>query len=247
MYRKIDEIVPLGFNCEISFRIEDWFGKVNSYPFSWSYPFNRDIVVDELNNGLKNILSETVSICHDKRIRRMVVCDKTQITFHPKGDFIDKNGIINLEPATIELKSRFAHLRDKFEKLIKDQDKFILFICGLTDNGESSDKDYVLRLYSVLKSICITDHFILLIVADSKRYTDELKLLENDNLKIRMVRKFGNQKRVDFSTDGKNWGKIFAEFLGNKGKAKYTYRLTKRRIIRIFKYALYRLNNLRKK
>ena len=34
-------IVSLGYNCEISFRIEDYYGKLDSYLFSWSFEDSR--------------------------------------------------------------------------------------------------------------------------------------------------------------------------------------------------------------
>lgn len=58
---KYDHIISLGYNCEVSFRIKDFFGKLESYPFTWVY-INNQIpqFVDVLKNFDKLLLKKII-------------------------------------------------------------------------------------------------------------------------------------------------------------------------------------------
>ena len=48
---QFQNIVSLGYNCEVSFRIEDFtHEKINSYPFSWSYISDHKKFLEALQN-----------------------------------------------------------------------------------------------------------------------------------------------------------------------------------------------------
>ena len=43
-------LVSLGYNCEVSFRLEDYYGKLDSYLFSWSFEDSRSGFIKALEN-----------------------------------------------------------------------------------------------------------------------------------------------------------------------------------------------------
>ena len=47
---KYDVVAGLGYNCEISFRLENFYGHINAFPFSWSYVLEREYFPKVLEN-----------------------------------------------------------------------------------------------------------------------------------------------------------------------------------------------------
>ena len=234
---RFDEVVSLGYNCEISFRLENCFGKINSWPFSWSYILDRELFIEALNH-LEEIFQDSVSICKDPRVNAMVQCDKYKICFHPRGQYVDENGHVIEEKffpeGESELKSRVKHLISKFIQLQKDKNKRTLLICGVEDDGKDDTIEFIKKLDKTIHALFDSNNYILLIVLPKHKYNNEIKGLESKQLKIRKIRSFGVQKCNDISTDMHGWGRIFLEFLGVKYSFAFYNRLTKHRIVRIY-------------
>lgn len=55
-------IVSLGMNCEVSSRLQFYYGKISSYPFSWSKINDKELLVDCLDNDFKDLLTGDISI-----------------------------------------------------------------------------------------------------------------------------------------------------------------------------------------
>lgn len=234
--KKFDEIVSLGYNCEISFRIRNFTGNLNSWPFSWSYILDRDKFLDSLTH-LDEIFQGDVSIADTTKLQSMIQCDKYKICFHPRSEFLNVDGTFcdeKYESGVKELKDRVKHLTDKFQRLLTDPNKKTLFIVGLTDNGTRSDVTFVKELFNVLNRTYLSGNFTLLVVVPKWRFVKELKEIECEKIKIRKIRKFGIQKYNEIITDSFGWAKIFVEFLGIWGIARYYRNLTSARIKRIF-------------
>lgn len=59
---QFQNIVSLGYNCEVSFRIEDFtHDKIKSYPFSWSYITDQKKFLDALWN-LDDVLKNEIEV-----------------------------------------------------------------------------------------------------------------------------------------------------------------------------------------
>ena len=74
-----DKVVSLGYNCEVSFRIEDYFGSIDAMPFSWSFTLNRDKFTDAMREPEK-LLSEGITVRDD----HMLMCNRYELKFHPR-------------------------------------------------------------------------------------------------------------------------------------------------------------------
>lgn len=232
---KFDEVVSLGYNCEVSFRIENALGELNSMPFSWAYILDRDLFLEALENP-KEIFQNEVSVCRDPRVNTMIQCDKYKICFHPRAEYVDADGTIienTFREACDELRSRVAHLTDKFEKLLQSE-KRTLFLVGVTENGKTTDAEFIKKLYQYLCAKYVSKNFLLVAVIPKKRMNKELFSLESDRLKIRTIKRFGTQRCNDISTDASGWSKIFGEFLGKEYKKSFLKNLGKHRRERIF-------------
>lgn len=244
---RFDEIVSLGYNCEISFRIRNYLGYLNSWPFSWSYILQRDKFVEALNDR-GSIFQGEVSQCEDKRVNSMLQCEKYEICFHPRGEYEGDDGKVRTEcfaEAVSELRSRVSHLIDKFNGLLASEKK-TLFIVGISPLEESAPVHFISDLYYWLNTNYISGKFCLVAVfenADYKKYKNELVALENDRLYVRKIKKFGIQRCNDISTDGVGWWKIFREFYG-KSNLKYFFRLWILRASRVVNAVIKRFKRL---
>lgn len=230
-----DEVISLGYNCEISFRIRDYYGRLCSWPFSWTYILDRDSFIMALNN-LDAIFQGEVCVCQDPRVNSMIECGKYHICFHPRGEYVASDGSIPVETypeAVGELRQRVSYLVEKFKAAVSDKNKNYVFFVGLTDNGKTSDKEFIINLEKALNRLCQNKNYTLVVVVPRKRYSKELELLNTNKVKIRKIRKFGTQKCNDISTDMFGWGRIFREFLGKDNIWSFYYRLQKHRLERI--------------
>lgn len=55
-------VISLGYNCEVSYRIEDLLGrKIDSYPFSWAYVMDNHAFLKCLEN-LEDVLENEIEI-----------------------------------------------------------------------------------------------------------------------------------------------------------------------------------------
>ena len=232
-----DEVVSLGYNCEISFRLENCFGKINSWPFSWSFILDRNLFLEALNH-MDEIFQESVSICTDSRVNAMVQCDKYKICFHPRGQYVDKTGHVIEDrffpEGETELKLRVKYLVEKFSRLQKDKNRRSLLICGIEEDDQDDTFEFITKLDEAIRVLFDSNNYVLLIVLPKSKYNKEIKMLESRQLKIRKIRHFGVQKCNDISTDTNGWGRIFFEFLGVKKFFAFYHRLTKHRIVRVY-------------
>lgn len=233
--KSYDEVISLGYNCEISFRIRDYYGKLCSWPFSWTYILDRDAFISALNN-LDEVFQGEVHICQDDRVNSMIECDKYHICFHPRGEYVSIDGTIPIAifpQAVAELRQRVKYLVEKFETAMSDGEKNYIFFIGLTDNGKTCDKEFIVNLENALNHICLKQNYTLVVVVPKKRYSKELEQLNTDKVKIRTIKYFGKQKCNDISTDMFGWGRIFREFLGDDNIWSFYRRINSHRLKRI--------------
>lgn len=116
MPRTYHHIISLGLNCEPSFVLEDMYGRLDSYPFSWT------LIPDaaHLARALRRrdlLFSEGYAIAPDSF--DMFRCLRTNIQFHGKTSLRACNyARETVEAAFVELVSRMEYLCRKFDKAL---------------------------------------------------------------------------------------------------------------------------------
>jgi len=221
-----DVIMSLGYNCEISFRLENFLGKIDAMPFSWSYVLERERFPKVLEN-MDTLFTGELSLQDD----HMIKCENTQIKFHPRYDILRVDGQISdvsYEQAVEELQGRVAHLKDKFANVL-NSDKKILFFMKVEDKGNESNIDFVKAVVAVLRQKCKSGRFRLVVLMEKQAITQEILQLEDDCLSIRRLKKFAPRKHTDTMGDVRGWKKVLQEFTGQSGKGYYK-RLYQKRI-----------------
>ena len=159
-----DKVVSLGYNCEVSFRIEDYFGAIDAMPFSWSFTLNRDKFADAMR-APENLLSEGITVRDD----HMLMCNRYELKFHPRYSIFPQFGEYTeeqLQEATAELKERVKHLAEKFNNLCKSDLK-TLFVMKVEDKG-TGHQSIAACLYQIV-GISVADSPI--------DFDDEIKIM----------------------------------------------------------------------
>lgn len=200
-------IMSLGYNCEISFRIEDYFGKLDSYLYSWSFEEDRNAFLQSLQ-AIDSVFTGKIELQPDHMFRDEVY----KIKFHPRYDILPKTGEVSLESyekGLDELKERLEHLKQKTTAVFSGK-RPIVFIMKVENKGVENNEKYILEAVEVLKKTVRT-HFILVVVMEKKAVTSELLHIQSDVLLIRTLKKFAPVKHTDVIGDTRGWYKILRE------------------------------------
>ena len=143
---KFDEVTSLGYNCEVGFRIQDYFGLMDSYPYSWAYCLDRKLFLESLDN-LDDILTGDITLMPSGMFR----CEKYQISFHASKEkdalFVDgkpNEEVVRLELAS--LKKKIKHLVEKFYSLFQS-DKKSLFVIKVKHSESDENIKFVKDLF----------------------------------------------------------------------------------------------------
>ena len=224
-----DVITSLGYNCEVSFRLENYFGKINAMPFSWSFELNRDLFVEALEH-IDDLFAGEVKLWDDQ-----MICDvKYQIKFHPRYDILRKYGEPTEETyaeCVEELRGRVGHLKEKYKKLLVSGQS-TLFIMKVEDKGEEDNIAYVKKIMDVLQRNYISGRYTLAAVFEEQAATGAVKALENiygeNCLRICTLKKFAPKKHTDTMGDTAGWKRILSELTGEESDG-YDKRLFQRR------------------
>lgn len=205
-----DKIVSLGYNCEVSFRIEDFTHRpIDSYPYSWSYALDQNLFVESLWHP-GDILRGSVEVLP----WGMFLDEKYQLSFHGKETgkplFLKEGELDQMvaDQMVAELRSRVAHLAEKFEQLLKSN-HYTLFIMKIPSwkNGEENTK-LIEKVCEFLEQNYLSGKYILLAVAERgnqsfREHTDELEAYEK--LRIRYINEFAPDDDVKNSGDIQGW------------------------------------------
>ena len=213
--QKFNNIVSLGYNCEVSFRIQDHYGYVNSIIYSWAYIEDRD--------GFLRSLGETELLAKsDKQLlpHGMFRSEEYGISFHskiPKELLIMPDGTVNLdniEHAKVEMEKRYCYLAQKLRKMFRSQTEKTLYVCKMCGWKKDVDRNrtFINNLYSKLQELCCIDNFAVLIVMEKNDRNIQLRNLEEKGILIRFVEKFADDSETRSGGDQKGWNVIFDEF-----------------------------------
>lgn len=221
-----DVVTSLGYNCEISFRIENFLGHLEAMPFSWSYENDRILFLDALEN-IELLFQGPVKLMDDN----MICCERFNIKFHPRYSVLLRVGHPteeSYEECVRELRDRLDHLKSKFIDLL-NSNKRTLFIVKVENNNTQDDVLYIKRLETVLKKIYASKNFKLLVVLEQTAKNVLYDELETEFIAVRYLKKFAPKKHTDTMGDTYGWFKILREQTGLTGKGYYK-RLTKKRV-----------------
>lgn len=221
-----DVITSLGYNCEISFRLENYFGSINAMPFSWSFVLEREKFPQALEN-IDRLFADEVELLEDN----MILCKNYNIKFHPRYDILLKDGNPTTESTQMaieELQQRVAHLKDKWKELMSSQ-KETVFLMKVENMGEEANLQYIREVWQVLQKKYISKKFTLVVLMEREAVTEQVKGLETKELKIRTLKRFAPKKHTDTMGDVWGWWRILNELTGKKNW-KYFIRLWEKRV-----------------
>lgn len=212
-YLKYDVVSSLGYNCEISFRIEDYLGKIVAMPFSWSFVVERDLFPSAISN-IDDLFTGDVSVTEN----HMFMCEKYKIKFHPRysifpqfGEYTESQRIEALE----ELKSRVNHLKDSFKELCAS-DKTTLFILKVEDKGDVNNASFIKSVDRALKERYITGKYSIAVMMLKKHVGSLTKAVESDHIEIFEVKRFAPLKHTNTMGDIFGWYKMFSKVINTK-------------------------------
>ncbi|MFI3236462.1 MAG: hypothetical protein R3Y47_00365 [Lachnospiraceae bacterium] len=216
-----EEIVGLGNNCEISFRIEDYFGGIEAQLFSWTLIKNQERWLESFDFDF-DLLESGMELADN----HMFSTKKYNILFHPRYDICEKS----IEDAKIELTSRIQYLIQKTNRLLKS-DQNLLFIIKIIEENPDQNKLFITNLYKKLMEV--HPNMLLVVVMKKGSLTDQIHALEQGNLKIRSLKEFAPQKHTNILGDVVGWKAIFDEFC-IKESNRYYYNLYSRRASKVY-------------
>jgi len=222
---KYDAVVSLGYNCEISFRLENFFEHINAMPFSWAYVLERETFPQVLER-IEPLFTGEVRLLDD----HMILCENTNIKFHPRYEILRKDGVVteeSLKEAVEELKSRVAHLKKKQLELFRS-DKRTLFLLKVENKKEAANIAYIQSVAEVLSKTYTSGNYTLLALLEKDAMTPAIGQMESEQVKIRVLKRFAPRKHTDIAGDVRSWYRILREFTGEEGKG-YWRRLWKKR------------------
>ena len=222
---KYDTVVGLGYNCEISFRLENFFEHINAMPFSWAYVLERETFPQVLEQ-IEPLFAGEVRLLED----HMILCENTNIKFHPRYEILHKDGAVTeegLKEAVEELKSRVAHLKKKHLELFQS-DKRTLFLLKVENKGETENIAYIKNVAEALSKTYSSGNYTLVVLLEKAAMTPGIGEMESKQIKIRVLKHFAPRKHTDIAGDVRGWYRILQEFTGEVGRG-YWRRLWKKR------------------
>ena len=129
-----DHIVSLGYNCEVSFRIEDYQQeKLDSYPLSWAYVKDQDDLtnaLEHLDETAKETIREYVPGSGMFNINELNIDVHTTVDKSLVPTYDDAQFYSFVEEASAEISKRFNYLNQKWVSLLNG-DESTLFLLKL--------------------------------------------------------------------------------------------------------------------
>ncbi len=200
-----DCIVSLGYNCEVSFRIEDYIGRhLDSYPLSWAYIHDQSKTSDIIEH-LDDMLSGETTV----NIRSgMIWCGKLNVSFHTKishSSLTEDNKEQYVKKALPEMKARFSYLRKKFNELFQSN-KSTLFVLKCQEiNKYDSIIQYLDKLEKKISDKYLSGKFFLLVVTDDRNLYNMLKTVKSNNRGCSLISGFADDADTKCGGDIEGW------------------------------------------
>jgi hypothetical protein len=149
----------------------------------------------------------------------MFLCKTCHLSFHGKAPHEQlwlSNGEPNqevIQPALEELRSRLAHLNDKFRRLLEGSRStlFVMKNIKIALDWEGAVED-IAALALWLEQHYKGGQYLLVVVVEERFLTSRLTRMENDHLTFRSVKEFSKEGKAQSGGDHEGWAKIFEEF-----------------------------------
>lgn len=211
-----NDLISLGMNCEVSFQIEKYLGKIEASLFSWAFIENEELFLNALNN-IDDIFSSKISFA--AQTEDMFWCEQYRIAFHGRTNkklmLDDNNNIINetlYNECISELKTRIDYLKIKFKKQLEAKEKTV-FIKKLDVNHDISRAEKIIKaLYDYFTQNSKYGNWQLVIVVESA-YSNNLQHLQNEKLFIYPVAFFAPADNTRDGADNESWKAIIMDAL----------------------------------
>ena len=222
--RKFSHFLLLGYNCEIAYRFLRANGFLDSSLFAWAGCWGPDIMVDALGR-LGDIGTGSLAFAGATDI---FIDVDTGVMMHSrlKVDPASPTGTDDAEAAKAELRSRVAHLREKFLLQLRD-DEPTLAVVKVSPSERIVGDEFARAIVDKLKGMD-GRNFRLLVVcqkADAAFFPKE-----HPDYELRTVAEYNPDWRAatELSGDRLGWMKIWREFVPLKKLVQHkTYKFEK--------------------
>ncbi len=212
--RPFDHYVSLGYNCEVSFRIQDYLGKpIESYPLTWAYVHDLSRLAAALEKR-----GELLGRMLPQKGSDMFRDADYDIAFHVRAsadELFRADGSLReeiAEPALEELRSRYRHLTEKFSELLLSDDR-TLFVLKVREDGYRQSWLKNLFAFLVENYFALSGGFRLLVVSEERWFNEkEAKRFwrGEDRILFATVENFAADDKTDRDGDIDGWMRAFA-------------------------------------
>ena len=206
-------IVSLGYNCEVSFRIEDYTGQpVESYPFSWAYVKNQDAMYKDLELAINGRITAG-DYCVTPY--KMFLFYESGCLFHSKAENKDElllpDGSTNYavsDKYRSEIDSRLCYLQNKFKKLLTSKERVLYIIKIDPALNEITTKKIIKDIITFFQRYGKNWH--LLVVVEAGKLSGEKEKCEEKNVSIRTISNFAKDDNTKFGGNRTEWLRIIS-------------------------------------
>ncbi|MBR2255255.1 MAG: sel1 repeat family protein, partial [Candidatus Methanomethylophilaceae archaeon] len=203
-------IVSLGYNCEVASRIEDCFGALESYPFSWAYtssiPGLFDVIFDHDRLGE----AESRVVWKGRGLK----FPELRMSFHLRQSVI-RDGEVDPELLRIqkgELMARVGHMLHNLDTLVSSGTE-IAFLMKLLPPAkphvwpcEGLDGT-IEAIYGTLERLVPSGRFTLTVVLSRRSHKTPVTF-EAPKLRVEYVERFANDRLTGIGGDPFGWYRI---------------------------------------
>ena len=212
MARKYHHIISLGLNCEPSYVLEDMYGRLDSYPLSWTLIPDVPNLLSALN-CMDALFSEGYEIAQGSF--DMFRCKRTHIQFHGKTSLRAHKYRDDIVAAAFkELTSRMGYLHKKLCRALRSGRDILCIVKNHSRGGASRGftSEEALALKAALERMAEGGRVELLCVDRLGCVPPELDpQCAGLGVYKRLLEGFAPGERAYFY-DLPGWARIFAEF-----------------------------------
>lgn len=214
-----DELISLGYNCEVSFHMGRIYSYVDSYPLTWASCYPQDVIAflehpeamvhggfdfDE-NRGMWRSREYPIFVHGKKQLQELYV-----------------NGVLSdekLQEDLQELISRMTHLTEKFNRLLNNPELRKLFVLSWFPGDPTPE--HIIYIYRLLSEK--TSNFKLLVLVSPetpKNSVDAVEQVSCQNFRIQKVNFLAPPfDAVNIQkTDVESWDRIFSKYRPSHAK-----------------------------
>ncbi len=222
---KFDEVLSLGYNCEVSFRLQDRFVDIPSYIYTWAFCLDKKLFLESLSNDFNDIVFGN---CYINDVG-MINFEKYNMSFHcaPKyKEMLKKEGVSeDLKNEIIEdTKNKILYLAKKTLSLFSSNKK-ILFVIKVDET--CGEYDIVLFIKELLKTLNdkVNNKQFLLVAVVKEDYFNLLNNIKTPQFEVAKVDDYAPIDDTKFGGDLGAWKKILSRYevesIKNNTKTKY--------------------------